>query len=364
MISRKRQLREYTTHLIRSLLFWMFALPLFAAFRYFGVNYEPGLTIDQNVAHLYRLDSLFISYAFVGILIGILYATIEFTIDKCLNRYLPIGISVLINTILVSIAVILCAYFAFKTFYNVFETPYDITLGWWYQDRSFWAHLLYIPFASLVFSLIVIVSDKFGKNLFWKILLGHYKGPKEENRIFMFLDLKDSTSIAEKIGHIRYSQLLQDFFYDLNILAPKFGAEIYQYIGDEVVLSWSLNNGAYNQNCIELFFSLKERIRSKSEYYIEKYVLIPDFKAGLHGGNVTAVEVGVVKKELAYHGDVVNTAARIQGECNTYKESFLISNKLLRQLERTASYRSKLVGKVLLKGKSNHIELFAIHAGK
>jgi len=51
-------------------------------------------------------------------------------------------------------------------------------------------------------------------------------------------------------------------------------------------------------------------------YYLSKYGRVPVFKAGIHGGKVMALEVGSVKKELAYLGDIVNTTARIQGECN------------------------------------------------
>ena len=43
-------------------------------------------------------------------------------------------------------------------------------------------------------------------------------------------------------------------------------------------------------------------------------------------------EVGVVKKEVAYHGDVINTSARIQAECNKHKVPILISEELLNDL--------------------------------
>ena len=360
MVSMKRHLREYTTHLVRSLLFWTTALPLFAAFRYYGINYELGVVIDQEAARLYAMDNLFVSYAFVGALIGLFYATIEFWIDKYLNRHLPLALTVLINAVLVSIAVISCSFLTFKIFSNIYDAPYDISLGWWYQDKSFWAHFLYIPFASLVFSLLVIVTDNYGTGLFWKIVLGHYKSPKEENRIFMFLDMKDSTAIAEKIGHLKFSQLLQDCFYELNELAPLFKAEIYQYIGDEAVLTWPIQKSSSNQNCIKLFFEFQRKLALRALYYQERYRVKPVFKAGIHAGIVTATEVGVIKKELAFHGDVVNTSARIQGECNRYLETLLISKELLTLLGAAKSYLTKYVGKVLLKGKNAEVEIFAV----
>ena len=60
----------------------------------------------------------------------------------------------------------------------------------------------------------------------------------------------------------------------------------------------------------------------RREYYEQEYGVYPEFKAGLHGGALMVAEVGSVKKELAYHGDVINTSARIQAECNKHNVSF------------------------------------------
>jgi adenylate cyclase len=35
-------------------------------------------------------------------------------------------------------------------------------------------------------------------------------------------------------------------------------------------------------------------------------------KAGAHVGRVVATEVGTIKSEIVFHGDVVNTTARVQ----------------------------------------------------
>jgi len=51
--------------------------------------------------------------------------------------------------------------------------------------------------------------------LFWKIARGKYYKPKSENRIFMFVDLNSSTTLAEKLGNERYHELLKDFFADI-----------------------------------------------------------------------------------------------------------------------------------------------------
>lgn len=356
----ERNIKEYSIHLIRAIVFWTVALAVFAVFRYFGVSHELGLEIDQDLRVIYRMENMIQGYAFCGVLIGVLYATLEFLVNKYLLKYISIGLGAFIQTVLVLAIVIFSSKFVLTIFASIYQVPFDGTMGWWLRDKTFWSLLMYIPFASFVFTLQVIISDRFGKETFFKTFLGYYLRPREENRIFMFLDLKGSTPIAEKIGHIKYSKLLQDCFYDLNEVAPRFKAEIYQYVGDEAVISWPKRKGIANLNCLRLFFEFQEKLDRKASYYEKKYGLKPEFKAGLHGGIVTAVEVGIIKKELAYHGDVVNTTARIQGVCNTYKEHFLVSKRLLNHLDTAAVFRTKDVGEVYLKGKAEMVEVWAV----
>jgi len=50
----------------------------------------------------------------------------------------------------------------------------------------------------------------------------------------------------------------------------------------------------------------------------------------LHLSIITAVEVGEIKREIAYHGDTINTAARTQRMCNQFCKDFLYPNRLKR----------------------------------
>jgi len=176
----------------------------------------------------------------------------------------------------------------------------------------------------------------------------------------MFLDLRSSTSIAEQLGHIHYSLLIQDCFYDLTEVVSKREAQIYQYVGDEIVLTWEMEKGLRNLNCLNAYYDYDNVLKMKKEYYTEKYGFIPEFKAGLDSGLITVAEVGEIKKELAYHGDVLNSASRIQGMCNQYKSKVLISERLKNRL---AGYMEKgfdLIGNFQLKGKNKAMKVYKV----
>jgi adenylate cyclase len=224
----------------------------------------------------------------------------------------------------------------------------------------YWVVLVYFFIVVALITFIRQLDQKFGPGVLWKMMKGQYYKPKVEERIFMFLDLRSSTTIAETLGHITYSQLIQDCFFDLNEITPKFQAEIYQYVGDEAVLTWELDRGLNKNNCVELYFNFIALINSKASYYKDKYGVIPDFKAGVHFGNITVAEVGVVKKEIAFHGDTINTAARIQAMCNQLKQKLLISKELLTRLIIEDSIVQVHLGEILLKGREQRVHLYGL----
>lgn len=208
--------------------------------------------------------------------------------------------------------------------------------------------------------IVLAVNDKYGQGNFRDMLAGRYFQPSEEERIFMFLDIKGSTTIAEQIGAKKYFYLLQDFFEDATLPILQTKGEIYQYVGDEIIISWRMNNGIEQANCIECFYAIQNAILTNQERYMEKYNCIPIFKAGLHYGKVMVGEMGRVKKEITFSGDVLNTASRIQMECNKRNVPLLASDKLLSILSLPAYMTPKSLGDIELRGKSEKVNMSTI----
>ena len=332
---------------------------LFAIFRYYAIGDNEGISLTGNFAETYIANTI-LHHVFTGFSIGFLYAIIDFVFEKFGSKKLSLGLDLVLKTIVYLVSTIVIFTLVLGIISQLGQVNIDNSIGWWRTNRTFRVIMLYVVLLSVVFSFIKIATQKFGKGIFLKMLLGKYKNPKEEKRIFMFLDLKDSTTIAEQLGHLKYSQLIQDCFYDLNQVVPKYDAEIYQYVGDEAVLCWPYKKGLANTNCVSLFFAFQQQILAKADYYSEKYGVVPQFKAGLHGGVLMVAEVGIVKKELAYHGDVINTSARIQGECNKLNVPILISEELLKDLEVDNTFSSTSLGTVLLKGKHKEVKIHTI----
>ena len=226
-----------------------------------------------------------------------------------------------------------------------------------YSFISFEVYMALVIFVSLFYA---EVSENLGQGVLANFFTGKYHTPIEEERIYMFLDMKSSTTIAEKLGHVRYFEMLREYYADLSAPIIKSAGEIYQYVGDEVIVSWTLKKGLKNNNCVHCFFAMKAALAKQTRKYKERFGVLPGFKAGFHVGKVTTGEIGVIKKEIIFTGDVLNTTARIQGLCNTYNADILISEDLRKKLALDAQWQIKTLGENELRGRDEKIELFTI----
>ena len=312
----------------------------------------------------------FLSNLTIGVLVTVIGATLLGSLEVLylgkLLRKKPFGMTLLIKTIIYLMFMIFFISTVILYIYSaeINKPLFSGDVFKLYVDFLFSAkivmRIIYWSMACLSALFILQVNDKFGQGVLLSFMLGKYHQPKEEERIFMFMDLKSSTMYAERLGHIKYSQFIQDCFFDFTDVVTKYNAKIYQYVGDEVVLSWSIKDGIEHGHCLNTFFAYDKLIKSKKKYYKEKYGFIPEFKAGLHLGKVTVAEVGEIKKELAYHGDVLNTAARIQGKCNEVKKRVLVSELMKDVLEKELLFNFAAIGDISLKGKAKQVKLFAV----
>ena len=204
------------------------------------------------------------------------------------------------------------------------------------------------------------VNDKFGPGILWKFLTGKYYHPRQEERIFMFLDLRSSTTIAEKLSSKKFFELMKEIFDDVTEPILNSQGEIYQYVGDEVVISWPVDKGLAGNNCLQCFFRIQEALEHRKEHYMQEYDLLPSFKAGLHVGEATVGEIGMIKKDIVYSGDVLNTTSRIQGECNNQNVNILLSSDLLGRMQLNEEYRQIALGEFPLKGKKERTPLYTM----
>lgn len=222
------------------------------------------------------------------------------------------------------------------------------------------AFILFAFGVMVAITFFFMVKKKLGPGVLENWILGRYYRPRQEERVFMFLDLRNSTALGETMGDLAFSRLIQMFFEDLSNPVLQSKGEVSHYIGDEAVLTWSFSRGLSDGNCLKCFYMMKDAIESNKEDYLNKFGIIPEFKAGAHLGSVVATQVGEIKSEIVFHGDVLNTTSRIQSLCNELESEFLVSSDLADRLKSVPGFHFEPRGQHVLKGKGQQMELLAV----
>ena len=235
---------------------------------------------------------------------------------------------------------------------------YAFHKDWLVQKVLYWIIIFFIT------QLFLIINEKYSPGVFLDILLGRYIEPKIEKRIVMFMDLKDSTPIAERLGHQLYFKFIRDFIYQASLAIIEFEGTIYQYVGDEIVASWLFEkkNKRKTKNirkALGAIIESRRNIQRKSGYFKKRYGVVPEFRVGVHLGDVTVGEIGVIKKDLAMSGDTVNTTARIRSASDELNHQFIASKDFIENID-LKRWKSASLGIVDLKGKETGIELFSL----
>lgn len=295
-----------------------------------------------------------------GLLVGLPLVLFEVLFPIKFMRRWPFAVSVLAKALLY-IMLILIVFLGTTFVYGFLHglTLSDFSKAVWSVETVTKVGIAFCVFVVIIF--FQQLNRLLGPGTLVWYIFGRYHRPRQEARIFMFLDLKDSTSIAELLDISAHYALLNDFFHDIAepVLATK--ARIYQYVGDEVVLTWPMASGLRDANCVRVFYEIDDAVRRNAPYYLARYGLIPQYKAGLHGGEVISAEIGHLKRDLIYSGDVLNTAARIQSECNRLNARLLVSSVLYERLVLPPGVEAESLGEVDLRGKRRAIGLVRLH---
>lgn len=313
----------------------------------------PGINLPKEI--LLREINVFL----ISLIIG-------YILVKVLSNYFrnsSLWYALFIKTLILVLAAFImnfCIYFTYEWLiagkspgvavdgflYNMFQTK------WLIQKMPEWIFLF------LLTQLALEVNKKYSRGVFLNIMAGKYLQPKEENRIIMFIDLKDSTPIAEKLGHKEYFKFIRDFIYYISAGVVQHDGRVYQYVGDEIVVWWPANEKNAKKS-IAALIEARKQLNKNAERFRRRYGTLPEYKAGAHAGLVTVGQVGLIKQDVVMSGDTINTAARIRSACTELNQKFMVSKDII-DLLGMKDWQSESLGVIDLKGKNDDIELFAL----
>lgn len=351
-IFRSKSLRIFITDII----VWVIAMLIFVILRFYP-SLEDVVGTSQ---HLLDFEFTLWLGLQAGIILGVIYGFVDVLLDQRWLRKRSFGSIIIIKGAIHLVIILLISILVRIEAFDKMEieiTSESLSLS--IVNAQTLIILLYTTSISFLLNFSRQITLKFGPGNLTKFLTGQFHHPKEETRIFMFLDMRDSTTYAEKLGHVKFGELIQDCFSDLTVIENR-QAEVYQYVGDEAIVYWKVETGLHNCNCIMSCLDFANQLKNRDDHYQDKYGVSPEFKAGINIGHVTVTEIGDIKRDLAFLGDTMNTAARIQDQCNIYQKDLLISEALHHALPACSSLKRTSVGSMILKGKQQSIQLYSV----
>lgn len=315
-----------------------------------------------------RLDSDIVAYALIGIfLIGSIFGAIHILwLEKVFkDRSFAKKLLFEFAVYLVFLECMLLLNYPIVASMEQNVSLFDDSV-WERLKIFFWSVTHLSALVQMAFSILISlfyneISNTVGQNVLFNFFIGKYHRPVNEERIFMFVDMKDSTTIAEKLGNADYFTFLQAYYNCFSEAIIAHYGEVYQYVGDEIVISWSIEKGRRNHHCVNSFFAMKKAMQQQAKNFENTFGLIPDFKAAIHYGPITTGEIGALKKDIFFTGDVLNTTARILGKSSIYNEDLLVSEELVKLLRLEQQFHVITLGSQELKGKSESVEIMAVH---
>jgi adenylate cyclase len=215
---------------------------------------------------------------------------------------------------------------------------------------------------TMVFVITLQVAGLLGRRTFRNLLFGRYRNPRAERRFFLFVDVIGSTAIAERLGPLQAHQFLAAVFSATAEPVAACHGEIYQYVGDEIVITWTEQDGKLDARPLQCFFLMEAALLELRDNFRAQFAAEPGLRAALHLGEVIAGEVGEVRRAIVYSGDVMNTASRLEQATRDVGCRFIASAAAIDSFGSIEEFQLKDLGALSLRGRKETIKAWAVES--
>lgn len=228
--------------------------------------------------------------------------------------------------------------------------------------------ILIMPFHVFLYALAVCalivfilrVRDLLGRDVFTSMLISRYRRPVREERVFLFIDLADSTTFAERHGDLRAQEYLKALFATFAEPVRRHKGAIDDYVGDAAIVTWPLERGVKFARCVRCVFDILDEIEKNAATWRKNFGQVPRLRAALHGGFIITAEIGVDHHKIAFFGDTVNTTARLEALCKSLGKQVLISTELVQRIKLPKTVEIEDLGTHAVKGRGQTLGVMAL----
>jgi class 3 adenylate cyclase len=221
-----------------------------------------------------------------------------------------------------------------------------------------------LPYALplvIAFSVIGIVVMRtvhfIGIETLFHLMIGTYHRPVIQEKVLLFLDINNSTGLAEHLGAVQIKSLVGKFLFDISKPITDYGGEIYLYKGDGLIALWNWSEAIRSDRILRAIDAVFASVRREETAYQRQFGVVPHFRIGVHGGEVVVSEQGDTKRAIGVYGSTINIAARMEEAAKAHCVACAISGDLAQALS-DGEPRLVPLGNEQVKGISVEIPIF------
>lgn len=231
----------------------------------------------------------------------------------------------------------------------------------WYRSPVPYGRLPFILPVVIAFSVIGIVVMRavhfIGIETLFHLMIGTYHRPVVVQKVLVFIDINNSTGLAERLGALKIKSLVGKFLFDISKPITDFGGDIYLYKGDGLIAIWDWGEAIRNDkilHAIDAVFAAVDRERGR---YLAQFGVAPTFRIGIHGGDVVVSEQGDTKRSIGIYGSTINIASRMEEAAKVHRVLCAISGEVAQELSDSEG-RLHSIGAEKIKGISTELLIF------
>jgi class 3 adenylate cyclase len=221
--------------------------------------------------------------------------------------------------------------------------------------------MLPIVIAFSVIGIVVMRTIHFiGIETLFHLTLGTYHRPVLQEKVLVFLDINNSTGLAEELGAVRTKAMVGKFLFDISKPITDHGGEIYLYKGDGLIALWDWREAIRGKKILRAIDAVFATVPREQREYLEQFGIVPSFRIGVHGGEVVVSEQGDTKRAIGVYGTTINIAARMEEVAKEHKVACAISGAVAENL--LEEERLILIGKEKVRGSNVEIPIYEYRA--
>jgi adenylate cyclase len=228
------------------------------------------------------------------------------------------------------------------------------------SGRNFWFGFIYSAVLAVVGNLVFVIANLIGPRALMNFITGRYHAPVEENRFVLFVDIAGSTGLAEQLGGIGIHRFLDRTFRLLTVAVVDYRGEVLNYVGDEVIVTWSERGGAIDCRPLRCFAAMRDELSRASSEFEREFGASPRIRGSLHFGPVIVGEIGDIKRAIVFNGDVMNTGARLEELSRGVEGGFLASRAAMQRFNSAPPFAVRDLGQLPIRGRADGIDVVGL----